>query len=161
MAPMAQAATPTTAMVATASGISSSKNSRPAGVARAMTKAVAIEPSRTAFHSLSGRISSTSTHSAERNNARRAPVRAWVSDAPLSCTRSKPAKVATAATAPAGIEKLATRRTNPGRLRVSFGARARKNAGMPMVRLEMIVRCRGKNGKARSVTPMANASSAA
>jgi hypothetical protein len=39
-----------------------------------------------------------------------------------------------------------------------LGARARKNDGMPIVRLPTSVRCLGKNGNGRPATPIASAS---
>ena len=44
-----------------------------------------------------------------------------------------------------------------GRERWMEGSRARKKPGMPMVRLETRVRCRGRNGKARPAIPTARA----
>ena len=47
---------------------------------------------------------------------------------------------------PAGIAKARIRRTKPGCGRCGEGSRARKKPGMPMVRLAISVRCRGRNG---------------
>ncbi len=67
----------------------------------------------------------------------------------------------TAATVPAGTANRSTRPTKPGLARWALGANARKNAGMPMVRLLTIVRCRGRNGNGTRATPTMRHSSAA
>ena len=55
------------------------------------------------------------------------------------------------------MAKVRVWRTKPGRERWVLGSRARKKPGMPMVKLEMRVRCRGRNGKASPARPTARA----
>ena len=50
-----------------------------------------------------------------------------------------------------------TRARKCGRARRALGASARKKPGMPIVRLEMIVKCRGMNGNGSPATPTASA----
>ena len=66
--------------------------------------------------------------------------------APSDADRGFGVKVATAATTPAGMANRSTRATKPGSARFVLGARARKKPGMPMVRLLISVRLRGRNG---------------
>ena len=47
---------------------------------------------------------------------------------------------------PPGTASRSTRFTKPVRARSLFGARARKKAGTPMVRVDSTVECRGRNG---------------
>ena len=72
-----------------------------------------------------------------------------------------PRNVAIAASVPAGIANRSTRGTNPGRNRSVFGASARKNDGIPIVRAPISVRCRGRNGNTNPATPTASESSIA
>ena len=99
-----------------------------------------------------------STHIATMNSVIVAVVRASICG--TSWDRASPYAdiVATAASTPAGTAKRRTRSTKPGTARRSLGARAMKKAGMPMVRLEMIVRCRGRNGNGQCSTPTDRAS---
>ena len=63
-----------------------------------------------------------------------------------ACAIASVASTAAPAATPAGTAKLSTLRTNPGWARGAPGASARKNPGTPIVRLDISVRCRGKNG---------------
>ena len=56
---------------------------------------------------------------------------------------------------PAGTANFSTRRKNPGRNRWVFGSRARKKAGMPIVRAVTTVRWRFRNGKGSTRTTVA------
>ncbi len=59
------------------------------------------------------------------------------------------------------MQNRSTRAMNPGMYRRPFGARARKNPGIPMVKTLMIVRWRGRYGYGQLMTDTVIASSTA
>src|SRR5690606_38246495 len=82
-------------------------------------------------------------------------VRDWSTVDPSKSASQKPAKVANVAIEPVGTAKRSTLLTKPGRVLRREGARARKNAGIPIVRLPTRVKCRGRNGNGNDEITMA------
>ena len=93
-----------------------------------------------------GKTRITSTHKLTMRPTSVAAVRCAMSERWLTLASEKAVKMEAAMTSPAGMANRKTRSTNPDRYRRSFGPRARKNAGMPMASVSMMVRCRGNRG---------------
>ena len=139
-------------------GSTSAKNCVASGTVKTSTRPMNMAPTTSTLKRLSGRASTASTQMPTTARMIVAPVRSCSSLTPMPFATKVYHVRPSATMMPAGMAKLNERRRKPGTYRCVFGIRARKNAGMPIVRPSVIDSWRGRKGNSSTRMPKSSAS---